>query len=88
MIVLNPNKVKDNKIERIFVSKKWYKVFFKKALSGKYASYVMKIMMIFFGEDVAISGYLPPSLVTFCHQIRDTSLPPSPGNALFEWPQT
>ena len=41
------------------------------------------------GEDVTTSGYLPPSLVTLCHQnlpILATSLPPPSGDVIFERP--
>ena len=44
---------------------------------------------IFGGEYVTISAYLPPSLVTVCHQnfqISKTSLPPPAGDIIFEWP--
>ena len=47
------------------------------------------IAQFFWGEDVTISGYLPPSLVTLCHQnlpILATSLPPPSGDVIFEWP--
>ena len=41
------------------------------------------------GEDVTISGYLPPSLVTLCHQnlaILTTTLPPPSGDVIFKRP--
>ena len=40
-------------------------------------------------DDVTIFAYLPPSLVTLCHQnlqILATSLPPLSGDVIFEQP--
>ena len=49
------------------------------------------VLDFFWGEDVTISRYLPPSLVTLCHwnfPILATSLPPPSGDVIFEWPLT
>ena len=42
--------------------------------------------IFFWGEDVTIQATLPPSLVTFCHQIWLPPLPLPSGDVLFEWP--
>lgn len=49
----------------------------------------MKMVIKNFGrEDITVQATLPPSLVTFCHQIWLPPLPLPPGDVLFEWPLT
>ena len=44
------------------------------------------VIFYFFGGDITICGYPPPSHVTFCHQSEVPPLPPLPGDVIFEWP--